>query len=352
MDYTVNNEINYFNDSKTIYFNDSKTIYLIGLFTGGGVNKYLNDIISNYKNTKFINFCNKEHLYSFNYLKKDILFITNLFNSDIDIQDILNIKNKFNCKIIIPIHDFYWINNKIQRNLSNKLVEWHYNYLTEIVVNSQIIELFNSADIIIHPSKFTFNIYSKYFNNTNFKLVIHNDIKLIDNIYIPKITDTINIGVLHHNNIHKGSAFIDYLKTKYINYKNYNINYVIVGVNVENYDENNFNDFVKNKNIHCSTLLTKVGETHCYLLSKILNTGLPLIYNNFGSFKERINEKKENMFKVYENEIDIYCDFEYIKLCLKFELMLDYIILNNGKFNEITCDNTIIYNSFYNDLFM
>jgi hypothetical protein len=45
-------------------------------------------------------------------------------------------------------------------------------------------------------------------------------------------------------------------------------------------------------------------------------------------------------------------DINYNKLDVNFELMLNYIILNNGNFDEIINDNVIIYNEFYNNLFM
>ena len=33
-------------------------------------------------------------------------------------------------------------------------------------------------------------------------------------------------------------------------------------------------------------MLNEWGETYGYLLTKIINSGLPLLYNNFGAVKE------------------------------------------------------------------
>ena len=45
---------------------------------------------------------------------------------------------------------------------------------------------------------------------------------------------------------------------------------------------------IKNNKIHALLYLNKYGETWCYSLSKAIKTGLPILYNNLGAFKERL----------------------------------------------------------------
>ncbi len=75
---------------------------------------------------------------------------------------------------------------------------------------------------------------------------------------------------------------------------------------------------------------------------------MPILYNNFGSFKERIPEK-DNYIKVFDSEYDVN---SIDKLMEEFEKMLDYVISNNGKYNDKMKDDFIIkYNPFYDTLF-
>jgi hypothetical protein len=138
---------------------------------------------------------------------------------------------------------------------------------------------------------------------------------------------------------------------KYKTYKTYKINWLISGVNIPRYKEIEFYDFVKTYNIHALTFLNKWAETWCYTLTKAINSGLPIIYNNFGAFKERIITK-EHYFKVYETENEIVDTAAENVLYNTFEKLLEYVITNNGKFPNITNDDQtkILYNTYYDTL--
>jgi hypothetical protein len=119
------------------------------------------------------------------------------------------------------------------------------------------------------------------------------------------------------------------------------INWFIVGVNIPSYSENEFYDYIKKYNIHALTFLNKWGETWCYSLTKAFHSGLPIIYNNFGVFKERIPENTKHYFKVYDNENDT----DIGKLYSTFEKMISYII-------KYQIDKeSINYNEYYDNLF-
>jgi hypothetical protein len=330
---------------------DYKNVYIISNIKGGGSLKYINDIINNinYKNN-FILIKNEKELTQYNFCDS-IILLQQLFYTDINLNTIINLKKTTNVQLIISIHDCYWLNNNIIKVFDNTLY-WHNAYLKDdIKINEDTIQLFEIADEIIFPSKFIYGIYSRYFSTNNFVLVHHNDYFLdYSTKNIPLIKNNIiNIGVFHEFSIYKGKEYINYLSQKFISYKNYKINWHINGINSSKYKEIDFFNNIKSLNIHCLTALNKEGETWCYALTKFINSGLPIIYNNFGSFKERIPDNVDHYFKVYETETEN--DKNNEKLDDVFIKLLDYIIQNNGKFNNINTNTEIIYNQHYNNLF-
>jgi hypothetical protein len=159
-------------------------------------NRYINDLIMNYnnKNFAFINNMNKLKLISFN--KSNIILINNLLNTNINIDDIISI-NYNNAIIIITIYDFSWIDN-IKDNIKN---------------------LFLLAKYIIHPTKFSYEIYSKYFDNSNFIVLNNPDINInIKNsiIYLPIINNTINIFIL--NKLDENNIILNLINIYHINH--------------------------------------------------------------------------------------------------------------------------------------
>jgi hypothetical protein len=329
---------------------NKKTVYIITNISSGGAVKYLNDIISNYSNNNYIYIKSRKQLNSIQVNDNDILFIQHILHTNISIYDIIDKinENKNKCKIYLSIHDFHWIfGNNIQMN---DVMTGYLLSDTEIINSpnyNNINKLFELCDIIIHPSKFTYNIFSKYFYNINYQIQYHNDYYFNnDSIYLPLIKNNeINIGNLSGFSECKGSDYILDLIDKYKTYNNYTINFIVVGYNSPAYNETEYYEYVKKYNIHGLTYLNKWGETWCYSLTKALNTGLPIVYNNIGAFKERIPDK-EQYFIALESEYD-----DIQKIYESFEKMLDYIIDNNGKYDKFYNNKEIIYNPFYDSIF-
>lgn len=328
-----------------IYYN-KRPVYIISNIPGGGAVKYLNDIKNRYNNNRYVYITSKNNLYSTTFQKNDIIFIQHIINTDITIDDLINI-NKNNCKSYLSIHDFHWL---MGNNTHNNVADAYLLPNTDIINYSnynKLKTLFSTVNIIIHPSKFTYNIYSKFYSNSNFIIIPHNDYYVnSDSMYVPLIiNNTINIGNLSSFDDVKGKEYILNLIDKYKTYKNYNINFLIVGQNLPSYNETEYYDYVKIYNIHGLTYLNKFGETWCYSLTKALNTGIPIIYNNVGAFKERITNKPQ-YFKAFDTESD-----NIQKLYRAFDNMLDYIIDNNGKYNKFYSNKEIVYNPSYDKLF-
>jgi len=331
-------------------YNDLNTekVYIIANNKIGGSYKYLTDIMNTYKNKSYIFISNKETLYNINFRKNDILILNNFLYTDITISNIKEIYKLFKFELIIPIHDFYWMSNELYfytADIAN-------SYLKEnIIISNEIIELLLLADKIIMNSEFTYNIYKKYFDASNFIISYPNDYKVQNNIInIPEIKNNcINIGVFHRLSEYKGEEYINYLKEKF---QSSSIKFIIVGANIPLYIEEQFYEYIRKYNINGFLLLNKWGETYSYLLTKIKKSGLPLLYNNFGAVKERLDFTQEHYFKVYDNEVLDDIEPYYTVLDSEFNKFIEYINENNGKTQEMNEDFTIITTPVYDDLFI
>lgn len=321
--------------------------YIIHNNTVGGAYKYLTDIMDTYPDYKYEFISSKKQLFSLAFNKNDILLLQNVLYTDIAIYDIINV-HKSNFKLIIPIHDFQWL-CKDQHNYSYKIPN---SYLDkEIDIVDDIKVLLSIANKVIMNSQFSYDIYSKYFDSTNFIISYPNDYRIRNKIInIPKIINNcINIGVFSPLCRFKGEKYINYLRQKY---ENNNIKFCIVGDNIPYYKEREFYNHIKKYNINGFLLLNEWGETYCYLLTKIINSGLPLLYNNFGALKERLIDIPEHYFKVYDDENIDDVIIDYTILDRQFNNFIEYINTNNGVTEEMNEDFTLLTNPIYDRLFL
>lgn len=325
-------------------------VYIINNIHGGGTLKYKNDIKAKYKHVNFIEVPDKKTIDSINFNANDILFVQQLLFTDLFPNDILNIKYKYGSKIIISIHDFCWIAEVLNNRPKDTYYHWSY-LVPNLKIHDNIIELFAHADLIIHPSKFTYETYQKWFASDNFIVSYHNDyyVDYSTKRIPPIINNNINIGVMHEYMECKGSEVISYLVKNIIRYEGYDLNYLIVGKSIGVYQEDEFYEYVKKYNIHFLLLLNKWGETYCYSLTKYINSGLPILYNNIGACKYRIPSNVEHYKKVIDNE----AEYNTINNVIgeKMKDMLDYIIRENGKYNKENTSTIIHYSPLFENLF-
>jgi FkbM family methyltransferase len=324
-------------------------VFIIHNNRKGGVNKYVNDIMNVYNN-EYIFIETKEMLYKQNYTEYDILFIQNLLYCDINIDDITNLYDKFHYKIIIAIHDFIWLTSDVYKH-SDSLQS---AYRSEnINIHENVSKLFHNSYKIIANSQFTYDIYYKYFDTNNIIMCYPNDYKIQNGIKnVPKIyNSTINIGMFSYLDRYKGEKYVNYLRNNACT-KNMNINFYIIGENIQPHKENEFYEYVRKYNINGFLMLNEWGETYGYLLTKIINSGLPLLYNNFGAVKERIDYTQEHYFKVYDKECVNDIDPDYNVLDSQFNKFVEYINTNHGTVEAMNEDFTIVTRSVYDELFL
>jgi len=339
-------------EKKELY---KKKVYIVSNIGGGGSSKYLNDIINHYTSMFFIFVKTKDDLLSkYDIKQDDILFLQQLLFTDISVRDILSVVTGKDPTFIISVHDFCWFleseSNTVTRDKS-----WpHNSYLNNLIkVDSNVKTLFEKAHHVICPSKFCLEKYGRHFDTKNFIVVSHNDIIVDNQTYnIPKINNNvINIGMMQVLSVCKGAKYVKFLKNKYDNlkYKNYVIKVLAVKRGLPEYTQTEFYNVIKSYNLHALMHLNTFADTYSYTLSYSMNSGLPIIYNNFGAFKERV-PSKPHYFKVFDHELEDRYNFN--KLTVEFERLLDYIIANNDKVISINNNTTIKYNEFYDKLFL
>lgn len=313
--------------------------YILSNNIKGGTNKYVKELISTYPHLERI--VSYEALISKNISSNDTIFIQHLMNTNTSIEQLIDMKEKTGCKIIIILHDFYWFMPYLEFHDPFTL------YLQNIVINPLVKKLFDIVNLVVAPSLFLLTHYKKYFQN-NLIMNPHNDYIIENTKNIPMIENcTIHIASLREYNTLKGSENIDFLEYNCKTYKGFTINVMRTGWHIPNYQEQEFFTQIEQYKIHGLLHLNKYADSYDYSLTKSLNSGLPILYNNIGSYKERIPQK-DHYFKVIDDESQYY-DRELLKK--QFEKMLDYIIENNGKYNHMNKSYDFDTNTLNNFLF-
>jgi hypothetical protein len=297
-------------------------LFIINSNNYGGSYKYILDLLQ--KNTN--HYCIKNIIELNNtarFIKNNVLLLQYINGYDFTFNDIIKIVRKYNIKLIIPIHDFYFINS----NDGHNIVDFH-NIPTISHLNH---ELFEVAYQIICPSYFMYNIFIKFINNNiiNKMIVQYHDDKLNynENTYIPiinnNIINNINIGIITHINKIKGEdIYLELINKPYnfhifgkVNNKKFNKNNVyLYGV----YNEDKIYKLLIKNNIHGLLFLSNTPESYCYALTKGINSRLPILYTDIGAISERLAYYNNNYRFIKYNTID------------DFNIFINYIKNNQG----------------------
>lgn len=307
---------------------------------GGGSIQYIKDSIPFYTTIH-----TRKELFS---IKEDdfILVLQHLIGLEITLDDILEFYNIKKCKIIIPIHEWYWISYQNEKyNSIPELDKRHNLYLMDnpLEISKKIKDLFSISYKILCPSLFIYNYLKDFSNSIIYSQWKDWKISLIEkpNIF-PIKNNIIHIGILHRYTKYKGkeevSKIIHFFPSIRYKNKNYTIKYFIVGRNIPYYKDT-LEDYlltIQKYQIHGLFHLNCWGETYSYGLTKSLLSGLPILYNNYGSYKERIPKdyKKYQIHHMNENE---YNSLDKNKITKFFSYLIEnqysspYPILNYFK---------------------
>eukprot|EP01040_Poterioochromonas_malhamensis_P012651 gene12651-13854_t len=280
----------------------TNSIYVINTVKHGGALKYVYDLENYFSEIHFIYITQENQLHTHPINSKSIVLINHLTSGDISITDIINLKLQTKAYFILIIHDFFYLGLKspyyhIEYGKPLPENETHASYLWKKSFHPVVCDMLQSMDVIIHQNQFSFLEFQKKGCSS-----LHNSIVIPpadypvqrskNVIYRPIINNEINLGMMTSNTVIKGQEMIKILKYFYINYKNFHIRWKIVGYNnIPLYNDSltSFFNLIVKENIHSLLYFNKYGETFSFALTKYLNSQLPILYNNIGSFKDRMN---------------------------------------------------------------
>lgn len=320
-----------------------KKIYIVFSVKTGGSAKYIKNLLLTLTQETIL-IDKKASLYSMPFQKGDVVLVQQLLQTDIRATDLIRLQQQYRFRMMICIHDFCWLNEDIY---DMDTISPHGVYLENQQLMPEVLQLFSMAETVIHPTKFSFDEYGKYMKTDNFKIIPHVDDRCDwKRIFVPLVKNVINIGVFHHKTAVKGSDYIELLMNNYKSFGSRIIQYFVVEVTIPVYKEEQYHMLISKYNIHGLFLLNKWGETWSYLLTKSLNTGLPILYNNIGAYKYRI-KPDEHRFCVGQK--DGYIDL--CKLWETYESMLTYIV-KQGQYGKIVWEqgNELEKPDFYKQL--
>ena len=313
-----------------IFDNKLKTIVHISHNYGGGTNQYINNIIKIYHEYTHIivnllddKYCIiNDNYYLINeniniFFENSIIFVHSLLYNNSDNEHKINfkilnlLKNNFSKKIMI-LHDYFLLfptnPNPIKNlNLVPKI---------ENIKNAEnILKIFDN--LYFNSSNCYIN-FSKYFNIKN--ATILNSVpdisfypRKFNNIISKKTYNICIMGDIGCD--HKGFPLVNKIIKSLEDDSNFN--FIIIG-NFHNtfknlkvhgkYDNDDIFDLINMYDIDIFMFTSLFEETYSYTLSIAIHTGFPIIYNNIGSYPERLeNYDFSFLFNEtnYHNEIPI-----------------------------------------------
>lgn len=303
------------------------------------------------------NFCSVKNANDLNNIiltNESVIYLNSFLHSNITLNIVQQLKQRFNLKVVIFVHDYYWFCNTLYIKYNKEIHEIYKNRNRS--PPHHINQLLDIVDQFYLPTKTFYNdIIFLIPPNHHQKFKVESD--LWDNWcneYVEKynkpntniINNKINIGVLSVLDETKGLEQVNYLNANFVKFKNYEINYKIVGKNIPFYENNihSFNKLIEDENINGILMLNKNGESWCYSLDKILLSQLPCLYNNFGSFKERIEPNKHLI--VNNNAESDYYNYNLLKQ--RFTFFIERILELNKTHNVKVEKFCVYFPQFHN----
>lgn len=319
-------------NSKKIYKNYKK-ILIICHDMKGGTEKYIQDVmkldknnytiydilrlkISSDNNFTDIIFNDKEirlNKTDMNFLKKyDIIHINWFIEPALIVYNfIIELLNYFSIKLIITLHDYHFIINNYHNEYHLTIFDDKIDDLDRIKNNPNNIilfnnykNLFNKADIILTGSKKLKEIYNYIFDldENIIKVVCHPEKIYFQPIEKKLLFDKLNIGIIGAISISKGSYLIQemsiYIQDNLIPWNIYHIGYGfnynlkkknnIIKLGKYNSDDELRSILIKN-NINILWFPAFRHESHCYTLTLAMQTKLPIIAYDSGTFRDRLS---------------------------------------------------------------
>ena len=267
---------------------------------GGGTQKYIDELCSLFP--KDIHVINPQSVH-LDHVKCFHIHSTMVGgNIGWDVLRLFETKKDF----ILTIHDYQW------------LFPWCPNPTTEDF-NTLICPVENAENFrtlvrgckkVFFHTKNTLSRYEQFCGKLNFENIIIEhpcDIPVnYERLYITKIENFIHVGFLGSQAEHKGYKLLENAtkKMKGVRFHVYGGfehrstgNILCHGP----YKDETITDVLRNDGIHILLALSLSEETYCYALTRMINTGIPIVFLNRGAISERLLGKSERFFPIEDN---------------------------------------------------
>jgi hypothetical protein len=320
--------------------NNKKNIFHISHNFGGGTDTYISNIINTYDkyNHILIKIVGASHV-KVNNLIFDIEILNNLLdncNSTVFVhhllydccgttinKNILNIliSNKTINKLLI-IHDYYLLLPEFPNPIKkHNIIPSKEN----IEFTSNTINKFNK---VIFNSNSCYCNYKKYINPIENYIILNNvpDMDYYNFRCFPKNKNIFNIGIIGDvsNHEHKGKFLLEKILSSFQNNNKYN--FIVFGIENEipsfnysnlyctgHYNNDIILSLINEKDIDYFLFLSTFEETYSFTLSIALKFGVPIIYNNIGSYPERLSQYNNCFPFTEDNYIEIHTILDNIE---------------------------------------
>lgn len=293
---------------------------------GGGTQKYIDDLIKLFRNIehKIINST------PFNITDVDkinmIHIHATMFGQHLG-WNVLKLVDYFNNKqvnVTITVHDYQWLFTVNPAPSTEDFLS--ITPKEEDVSNCQV--LFNSVSKIIFPTPRVHENYARYINIDPCKTVIepHCDIPIrYEQTNVPEIDNCINIAFIGLPSLHKGIREFHRLTQIMDKYYDIPINYHLYGGSniiptiVEHgyYNDDTLINKLHEDKIHIVLSISIAEETYCYSLTRLINSGLPIVYFSRGALTTRLKVSNRffpvNSLNILELQRQIVRAIEYVK---------------------------------------
>jgi glycosyltransferase involved in cell wall biosynthesis len=375
-----------------------KIIIILSHNLGGGVSKYVNDLLTNIEIVchKYFEYeiITNESLEGKNSLKSNIKYvhgkrILEFLESNIEssyeiilhinefterfskysIESIksilLSFKKNVRRKIIITVHDYYWM---LPANPNATIVFFKNN----LHVNYSFMDIFQLADLVIFPTRSVYGFYKskKEFTNIKYEICGHPDISYyVENNndifnnneikpYFNKINKEIRVlyigSLCHHKGYNSILDMISILNSHDEIIFHFCGNGTQLNPSISNkckikyhgkYQDENILTLINQIQPHLILLSSIFYETWSYVCSLVLKTGLPIFYNQ-EVYYERLTSRLNTNIYSYESSSSIE------EISIKFLNCIESLKSKESTLYRNICNiNIIKFPPFYEDIY-
>jgi len=241
-------------------------------------------------------------------------------------------------KIFVTIHDYYWLftsSNSDEDLATQGFMSEHctvLNHKPDAYLCFCTWDLFKMADKVIMPSQSVYNNYKMfmgpgYFDSCPIEIVPHCDMNIrYEQLCIPLFKEKVNVAVIGK----KGREVYQLITEKLPS------DVPVKFMEYPTYKDEELTETLHRDNIHIILWPSRLEETYCYALTRLINSGIPIVYIRRGAFADRLSYGCRFFGTTSVSNI-ILTLYDAIK----------FVINNQGKTDYVQVDETVKLNDWY-----